>query len=157
MKHRQWSARIPGTELQRLDVLMLMKVIRQDPTMQVKELRNDNIRHLATLGVFNAPQIATVIGCSPPTVWGVVSRMDPSLVSMTNSRSKLHPEALDLLLVCAQNYASGKQPVIAVIRNLTEHCGQGLAERLAGIPTVLFNSARRVPAKAKVVPVEVLP
>ncbi len=136
---REWEPCIPGTDIDRIEFIVLMQSIHRDP-LSTGVFRAAAIYRLARYRQLSTPQLGKIVGCGTRAVNTVLKAME---IEPVKTKGNLDPKALPGLLLVCTRLAAGSRPDKLIMTELTKHVSPGVMEKLTGVPPTTFNYYRK--------------
>jgi hypothetical protein len=136
---RTWEPCIPGTDIDRISLIVELQTINRDP-LSTSVYRTNAILKVARYGLFSTPQIGRLVGCGTRAVTTVLDTLN---IDPVNTKGRLDPKALPGLLLVCTRLAAGVRPERVIMAELTKHVSPGLMEKLTGVPPTTFTYYRK--------------
>lgn len=137
-----WSPLIPDSSVPRLQYLLLLKEIRDNPKYQVAAFSGEAIMQLVKPNVLNSVQVAKLIRKSVGYVRETASMAGYEFNQWPKSRGHFDPSAIDLMIVVVRQFHDGEKPDRIQMSGLIKMVGGSLLHALTGITKDEFYNAR---------------
>lgn len=139
---KKWSPYIPGSAVPRLEYLLLMKEIRDNPKYHHPAFAGEAIMKLIRPNILNSAQVARLVRKSVGYVRETAALAGYEQNQWPKSRGHFDLDSLELMLVVVRQFNDNQTPDWIQMSSLVDLVGGSLLNALTGISKETFYNAR---------------